>query len=345
MKIAILGPVFTGSYFGGVATFDENLACAFSLMGHEVTLFTGQKDAPDRTPRGIRIRRSCRAAFGDERYDLAIASLIYAKELPRIRAGKKVFFLHGFYNMTENSMAKAFAAIAFEQHYCRKCDYVIANSRFTRFINREAFNVPSDASVRLGVSYDFREQLAGAMKEGIPREKNTLLYTGRLTKAKYTGQILRAMRVLAKRGKDYRLTVVGDGPDRGALERYAGRYGLNVEFAGRRSQEEIVRYYLRSGVFLSMNPSEPFGIAFCEALLAGCRIVCPPTGGQIEFLSDFPERYLTADGSDAVKFADVIEAAARRPAEPFPDLDAFTYDRTAEQILAIVSGKRSRMRA
>lgn len=43
MKIAILGPVTTKTYFGGVAVFDEELAAGFKHNEWEVVLITNQK--------------------------------------------------------------------------------------------------------------------------------------------------------------------------------------------------------------------------------------------------------------------------------------------------------------
>ena len=43
MKIAILGPVTTKTYFGGVAVFDEELAAGFKHNKWEVVLITNQK--------------------------------------------------------------------------------------------------------------------------------------------------------------------------------------------------------------------------------------------------------------------------------------------------------------
>jgi glycosyltransferase involved in cell wall biosynthesis len=338
LKIAILGPVFTGTYYGGVATFDENLAYAFSRLGHEAVLFSDQKDAPEVTSRGIFVRRGreCRKW----RCDLALASLFSARHLPTIPAEKKIFFLHGFYNMAEHGMAKTFAAVAFEKYIGSKSDLVLANSEFTRFINQQAFNLSSDESVRLGVAYDFREALARTDQENIERKPGSLLYVGRLAEAKCADQILRAMCVLKKQGCAYHLTVVGDGPDRERLEQFSRQHGLDVIFAGRKKQEEIVRYYRKSRVFISMNPSEPFGITFCEALLAGCGIVCPKTGGQTEFLADYPDRVRMADGNNPEETAAAIRWLCGRDETPFPDRGAFSYEDTARAILRAAGGGR-----
>ncbi len=338
MKIAILGPVFTGTYFGGVATFDENLAYAFKRLGHEAVLFSEQRDAPASTSRGIPVRRA--GACRSWHCDLAIASLSSAKYIPVLHAGKKIFFLHGFYNPAEHGLARTFAAVAFEKFVGGKSDLVIANSGFTRFMNQQAFNLPSDASVRIGVSYDFREHLMRAEKEQIRREPGSLLYVGRLAEAKCADQILKAMCVLRKQGVPCRLTVVGDGEDCGRLRHFSHAHGLDVTFAGRKTQEEIVRYYLKSRVFISMNPSEPFGITFCEALLAGCGIVCPRTGGQTEFLADYPDRVRMTDGTDPSQAASAIRELLEGEETPFPDPGVFSYDSTAEEILRLASGRR-----
>ena len=53
--------------------------------------------------------------------------------------------------------------------------------------------------------------------------------------------------------------------------------------------------YCDSEIFISLNETESFGITYLEALLSGCKIVCPKTGGQVEFLCDYTDRVRFVD--------------------------------------------------
>jgi glycosyltransferase involved in cell wall biosynthesis len=74
------------------------------------------------------------------------------------------------------------------------------------------------------------------------------------------------------------LKIVGDGPERAALERSAPE---GVEFLGRRSDEEIRELYRRAGVVL-LPGEEDFGIVPLEAQACGRPVVAYGRGGACE---------------------------------------------------------------
>ena len=56
-----------------------------------------------------------------------------------------------------------------------------------------------------------------------------LLYVGRLAAAKGLAILLESLASLRSENPDLLLTVVGDGPDRGAIEAQSGAAGIEVE--------------------------------------------------------------------------------------------------------------------
>jgi glycosyltransferase involved in cell wall biosynthesis len=77
------------------------------------------------------------------------------------------------------------------------------------------------------------------------------------------------------------LTIVGDGPDRARLERFANEQGHDVRFLGRLSNEEIRGWYRRSAVTL-LPGEEDFGIVPLEAQACGRPVVALARGGALE---------------------------------------------------------------
>jgi glycosyltransferase involved in cell wall biosynthesis len=65
--------------------------------------------------------------------------------------------------------------------------------------------------------------------------------------------------------------VVGDGPQRAAIERYCARYGMQdwVQLTGPLSHDAIRTLYERADVFVNTAVLESFGIAALEARAAG----------------------------------------------------------------------------
>lgn len=338
MRVAILGPTYTKDYFGGVATFDENLAIAFHRLSdeNEVILFSKQVTAQSNNSYGITVRPiSLLSASKEKPFDLAIVSLDYAIYLPFIKANKKVYFLHGFFSLSAYSSLKTILAVAYQKFFLKHADFIIGNSKFTCFINREIYRINCDGYVRLGVSYDYLKQLYQNKKTS--RTPKSILFTGRLIEAKKINHIIWAMKVLKETSDSpYLLRIVGDGDLKPWLVEYAKKNDLNVEFHDRVSQSEIVKYYQESQIFISLNPTEPFGITFCEALLAGCQIVCPNTGGQVEFLSEYPHMVRMIPDLQPETIADAIVKLSSETSHDQVNVDDFSYENTVRSILEIV---------
>ena len=91
-----------------------------------------------------------------------------------------------------------------------------------------------------------------------------LVTVGNLVARKRHADVLRALALL---DAPPRWTVVGDGPERPALERLAA--GLPVEFLGRLAPEEALRVARSAGAFVLPSTEEAFGVAYIEAMAAG----------------------------------------------------------------------------
>jgi glycosyltransferase involved in cell wall biosynthesis len=80
---------------------------------------------------------------------------------------------------------------------------------------------------------------------------------------------------------DWRLVVLGDGPDRALAEARAARLGVGdrLEFRGLVSRDEVLRSYRRADALLfpSFHDSAPWAVG--EATSLGCPVVCLDVGG------------------------------------------------------------------
>lgn len=98
----------------------------------------------------------------------------------------------------------------------------------------------------------------------------------------------------------------------------------------------MCEWYRRSEVFISLNPSEPFGIVFPEALISGCKIVCPLTGGQVEYLQDYANTVAFVNEKDVGSVARGIKKLFEQ-GEPIANIDEcnnrFNYKRVASEII------------
>jgi glycosyltransferase involved in cell wall biosynthesis len=65
------------------------------------------------------------------------------------------------------------------------------------------------------------------------------------------------------------LVVMGDGPERGSLERHARQLGADVTFLGSVSPQRIRQECLRGGIFVGTSTAEGYPLAVVEALSLG----------------------------------------------------------------------------
>jgi glycosyltransferase involved in cell wall biosynthesis len=132
--------------------------------------------------------------------------------------------------------------------------------------------------------------------EGAP----LVIAVGRLAPVKAHDRFLRAAATLAARRDDVRFLVVGDGPERGALESLARELGLadRVRFTGTRTDARALIACAALVVFTS--ESEGLSLAALEALDAGVPVVAPAVAGMRELLGGGAGVLIADTGPDAV---------------------------------------------
>ncbi len=142
-----------------------------------------------------------------------------------------------------------------------------------------------------------REDLAldGPFPGGESRRggKRVIITVCRLVPRKGVDVLLRALPTILLKIPQVVLLVVGDGPERTALQRLAAALGLtsSVRFLGRVSRADLLKT-LRLGDVFALTPREigndieGFGMAYIEAAAAGLPAVASRSGGVPEAVLD-----------------------------------------------------------
>ncbi len=116
--------------------------------------------------------------------------------------------------------------------------------------------------------------------EAPQRRDIDVIGVGSLIPLKNYGAFLDVVGALVASLPELQARIVGDGPERKALEERIARQGLrgNVRLLGHLPRDEVFRQMLRSKVFVHTSQYESQGYVFLEALFAGLNLVCYDVG-------------------------------------------------------------------
>ena len=132
-----------------------------------------------------------------------------------------------------------------------------------------------------------------------------LITVGRLVEVKGYPLLLDAVAQLIREGRDVRLTLAGDGPERSHLEAHARQLGISdrMVFAGWKDQDALRGLYLNSDLCVLSSFAEGVPVVLMEAMATGLPCVAPRITG-------IPE--LIREGTDGLLFtvSNVPELAA-----------------------------------
>ncbi len=154
-----------------------------------------------------------------------------------------------------------------------------------------------------------------------PTKPPLIVSVGRLQPKKGFAILIEACRLLRERGLSFRCVIVGDGPERSAIEAGIARHGLGpfVQLAGRRTQAEVSDLLRQARVFVLACVIAPDGDrdslpnAILEAMAAGVPVVATSTAGIPEAVEDGRTGLLAPPG-DAAALSDRIEELLKNAA-------------------------------
>ena len=128
-------------------------------------------------------------------------------------------------------------------------------------------------------------QMRSRLSQGNP-DSPLLLYVGRVSAEKQIDQIKPVLEAIP----EARLAIVGDGPNREALEAHFA--GTNTHFVGYLQGLELASAYASADAFIFPSRTETLGLVLLEAMAAGCPVVAANSGGIPDIVTDGENGYL-----------------------------------------------------
>jgi glycosyltransferase involved in cell wall biosynthesis len=179
-----------------------------------------------------------------------------------------------------------------------------------------------------------KRSVSWRQKHGLGEDELVVVQVARLVREKQLDTLVATLRLLEARGIPHRSVIVGDGPDRVALERELPQ----SVFTGFLEGEDLAQAYASSDIFLFPSETESFGNVTLEAMASGLPCVCADATGSRSLVAHGVTGYCAKPG-DAEEFASYIETLALAPSLRLQMGDAarqralgFSWDGTMERI-------------
>lgn len=202
-----------------------------------------------------------------------------------------------------------------------------------------------DAALKIGVDDSSLSVIPNGVdiNEFVPapqadREK-VILFVGFLIQRKGVAFLLDAAAQVLTRHADYRVVILGEGPEEPSLREQASRLGIerSVEFLGFQPQHIVREWMRRAQIFVLPSVEEGQGVVLLEALASGTPVVGSDVDGIAEVITPAVGRLFPVGDSAALaeRVLEIIEdaalchrlaAAARQRAEMEYDWDRLSLE-------------------
>ncbi|HEX7087911.1 MAG TPA: glycosyltransferase [Vicinamibacterales bacterium] len=189
---------------------------------------------------------------------------------------------------------------------------------------------PADRGVDwLFASVVSRDELAppASLERGLSSPPQ-LAYLGRLSPEKGVIHLIRAMTRFGSHQARPRpeLTVIGDGPERGALEQAARHAdGAAIRFVGQLPREEVIPLLRRMDLCVQPSLSESLCKAWLDAMAQGLPVISSDVGAARAVFGGPGERGWLVPPGDSARLAEAIHTAITIPID-WPALRARCRD-------------------
>lgn len=140
-------------------------------------------------------------------------------------------------------------------------------------------------------------------KINISKKKNTALFIGRLWKQKGVYDLIKIMKKIVWKNKEFKLYLIGESSEKQKIidEIKKEKLEKNMFILGYVNSNELIKKLKETEFFFFPSYEEGFGIVIVEALYSRSKVICYKLPHYKEFFKDFPEYVEKRDIESFVK--------------------------------------------
>ncbi|MFV0362865.1 MAG: glycosyltransferase family 4 protein [Suipraeoptans sp.] len=233
----------------------------------------------------------------------------------------------------------------------RKLDAIFAASEAQSKLLVEYYALDKNSIKLLGTGYNSN------LFCPIEIEKNpkifTIIFAGKISEKKGVKSLIRSLNYLPYTGDKLILNLVGGSGNKdeyNEIKQMAKQSKYQVNFIGQLSQEELVKYYCSSDVFVLPSFNEAIPLVVIEALACGTKVVVSDLPGVRDWISEYIPKahidYVTlpklsnADQADTAeldcferRLAKAIQKSLEEKYKGLPDMQKYSWKNIAEIII------------
>lgn len=194
--------------------------------------------------------------------------------------GPSTFFAPRYWRL-DAKIARARFVVAIS-HFCRSQMMLFSDQRYWEKLR----------IVHCGVDPD---RYDGGPRAGAGKR---ILFVGRLAAVKGVPLLVEALARLQSTHPDAHLTIIGDGPDRNALEAKIAHMGLAgmVDFVGYADEAGVAAHLARADLFVLPSFAEGVPVVLMEAMAARLPVIASRVAGVPELVIDGESGFLVPPG-------------------------------------------------
>jgi len=229
------------------------------------------------------------------------------------------FVLNPYYYNTDNrrSMKWQLYRILYGKSTVAAADAIVVISPFEHeMLKKDGFMLERVELIPPGIDTEvFEKKYSNPFPTWGVKEKNILLFAGRIAKAKGVDLLIDSFVKIFKKHPDTRLVIIGeDFGFKKTCQEQAKKLGIenNITWTGKSSREELIGAYQNASVFVFPSRFEAFGIVLLEAGASGCPIVAT-NGSAIPYIVKPEKTGLLFKPEDSAELAQKVEYLLTNP--------------------------------